>query len=239
MGVVAILARDQVGANWPRHILLWPIAPLLALYGPIGHSWKPSSFMVSGHILPSLASLANILITNPQAFIFESGPGGSFCHLGASRPPSHHFWFWAIPFHQWSLGLNGLFGPFRPPTASAARGLRSVGQLGPFWPNPMRTKGGNHLAPKARWVPNINWTHLNQFGHKSRRTHFWPLNITPTMASGNHQRPPDHFRKLFPQLEQNSFIPPCTLYSRLQQWCIYGIIYHYAPFWLSNSMVTL
>ncbi|MBW0495229.1 hypothetical protein O181_034944 [Austropuccinia psidii MF-1] len=32
--------------------------------------------------------------------------------------------------------------------------------------------------------------------------------------------------------------PPCTAYSRLQEWCIYGIIYHYAPFLLSNSMVT-
>ncbi|MBW0564248.1 hypothetical protein O181_103963 [Austropuccinia psidii MF-1] len=32
-------------------------------------------------------------------------------------------------------------------------------------------------------------------------------------------------------------IPPCTPYSRLQEWCIYGIIYHYAPFFLSNSMV--
>ncbi|MBW0554393.1 hypothetical protein O181_094108 [Austropuccinia psidii MF-1] len=33
-------------------------------------------------------------------------------------------------------------------------------------------------------------------------------------------------------------IPPCTPYSRLQEWCIYGIIYHYAPFFLSNSMMT-
>ncbi|MBW0586295.1 hypothetical protein O181_126010 [Austropuccinia psidii MF-1] len=33
-------------------------------------------------------------------------------------------------------------------------------------------------------------------------------------------------------------IPLCTSYSRLQEWCIYGIIYHYAPFLLRNSMVT-
>ncbi|MBW0573322.1 hypothetical protein O181_113037 [Austropuccinia psidii MF-1] len=53
-------------------------------------------------------------------------------------------------------GLNGLFGPFRPPTAPTARGPWSVGQLGPFWPNPMRpkwAKGGSYLAPQARWVP--------------------------------------------------------------------------------------
>ncbi|MBW0543589.1 hypothetical protein O181_083304 [Austropuccinia psidii MF-1] len=93
-----------------------------------------------------------------------------------------------------------------------ARGPRSVGQLGPFWPNPMRrkgAKGGSHLAPKARWVPNHTWTHLSQngpsipwtqngqrpsghqFGHKSRRTHFWPWTYISAMASGNHQRPPD------------------------------------------------
>ncbi|MBW0578683.1 hypothetical protein O181_118398 [Austropuccinia psidii MF-1] len=42
-----------------------------------------------------------------------------------------------------------------------------------------------------------------------------------------------------PQLKGNSCIPPCSPYSRLQEWCIYGIIYHYAPFLLSNSMVML
>ncbi|MBW0557422.1 hypothetical protein O181_097137 [Austropuccinia psidii MF-1] len=33
-------------------------------------------------------------------------------------------------------------------------------------------------------------------------------------------------------------IPLHTPYSTLQEWCIYGIIYHYAPFLLSNSIVT-
>ncbi|MBW0582794.1 hypothetical protein O181_122509 [Austropuccinia psidii MF-1] len=58
------------------------------------------------------------------------------------------------------------------------------------------------------------------------------------MASGKHQRPPDQLSRLFPQLERNSFLPPCTPYSRLQEWCIYGIIYHYAPFLLRTPMVT-
>ncbi|MBW0497761.1 hypothetical protein O181_037476 [Austropuccinia psidii MF-1] len=92
--------------------------------GPIGHTiyfmpnWSPlvpyahlaitlssaiyghqSSFMASGHILPSFASLANFHITNPQAFIFDFAPGGSFCLLGASRTPSHLHPIWATPFH--------------------------------------------------------------------------------------------------------------------------------------------
>ncbi|MBW0523228.1 hypothetical protein O181_062943 [Austropuccinia psidii MF-1] len=33
-------------------------------------------------------------------------------------------------------------------------------------------------------------------------------------------------------------IPPYHPYWRFQAWCIYGIIYHYAPFLLSNPMVT-
>ncbi|MBW0533590.1 hypothetical protein O181_073305 [Austropuccinia psidii MF-1] len=33
-------------------------------------------------------------------------------------------------------------------------------------------------------------------------------------------------------------IPPCTPYSTFQEWCIYGIMNHYAPFLLRNSMVT-
>ncbi|MBW0558239.1 hypothetical protein O181_097954 [Austropuccinia psidii MF-1] len=59
-----------------------------------------------------------------------------------------------------------------------------------------------------------------------------PWTIFPAMASGNQ------LSKHSPQFKGNSSIPPCTLYSRLQGWCIYGIIYHYAPFLLSNSMVT-
>ncbi|MBW0543072.1 hypothetical protein O181_082787 [Austropuccinia psidii MF-1] len=55
------------------------------------------------------------------------------------------------------------------------------------------------------------------------------------MASGNHQRSPEQLSSSF---KGNSSTPPCTPYSRLQEWCIYGIIYHYAPFLLRNSMMT-
>ncbi|MBW0525839.1 hypothetical protein O181_065554 [Austropuccinia psidii MF-1] len=70
------------------------------------------------------------------------------------------------------------------------------------------------------------------FGQGSPWTTFQP------MASGNHQRPQDQLRNPSPQLKGDFPIPPCILYSRLHEWCIYGIIYHYAPFLLSNSMVT-
>ncbi|MBW0531949.1 hypothetical protein O181_071664 [Austropuccinia psidii MF-1] len=97
--------------------------------------------------------------------------------------------------------LNGIFGPFRPASASTVRGPRSLGQLGPFWPNPMRSKGakeGKHLAPKVRSVPNHNWTHLSQFWPRIPWTqigpkfgHGPPCTIFQAMASDNHQRPPD------------------------------------------------
>ncbi|MBW0492118.1 hypothetical protein O181_031833 [Austropuccinia psidii MF-1] len=70
---------------------------------------------------------------------------------------------------------------------------------------------------------------------KTLRTHFgqgplfspWPL------------APPDQLSSLLALNSRGILpIPPCTLYSRLQEWCIYGIIYHYAPFLLRNSMVT-
>ncbi|MBW0541465.1 hypothetical protein O181_081180 [Austropuccinia psidii MF-1] len=37
-------------------------------------------------------------------------------------------------------------------------------------------------------------------------------------------------QQAFPSTSRELFHPPCTPYSRLQEWCIDGIIYHYAPF---------
>ncbi|MBW0551756.1 hypothetical protein O181_091471 [Austropuccinia psidii MF-1] len=121
MGVVAILTWNQVGANWAHHIFYGQLVPSGALW-PFGHDTSSWLFLASGHILPSLASLANFPITNPQAFIFDFGPGGSFSLPGGSGPPSHNLWLWDTPFHEGGLGLNGLFGRFRPPTASTACG---------------------------------------------------------------------------------------------------------------------
>ncbi|MBW0522935.1 hypothetical protein O181_062650 [Austropuccinia psidii MF-1] len=58
------------------------------------------------------------------------------------------------------------------------------------------------------------------------------------MASGNPQRPPAQLKCSLPLNSRGRFpIPPCTLYSRMREWCIYGIIYHHAPFFLRNPMV--
>ncbi|MBW0543590.1 hypothetical protein O181_083305 [Austropuccinia psidii MF-1] len=64
---------SQVGANWSRHIIHGQLAPLGVLW-----LLRHNPFMASGDILPSLASLANFHLTNPQAIIFDFGPGGPF-----------------------------------------------------------------------------------------------------------------------------------------------------------------
>ncbi|MBW0513353.1 hypothetical protein O181_053068 [Austropuccinia psidii MF-1] len=87
-------------------ISLWPIWPLLVLYGILAISLFPglflpqSSFMASGHILPSLASLANSSISpTPRSLSLFLGLGVSFCVLGGSGPSSQNQPFWATPFH--------------------------------------------------------------------------------------------------------------------------------------------
>ncbi|MBW0536755.1 hypothetical protein O181_076470 [Austropuccinia psidii MF-1] len=131
-----LLSQPRV---WPSSLMAAAIQPEAKLE-PIGHvisfmaNWPPwvfygihaippskGHFMASGHILPSWAFLANSHFTNPQAFIFDFGPWGSFCLLGASRPPGHHPCIQGHPFHYWTFGLNGLFGPFRPPTVPTVR----------------------------------------------------------------------------------------------------------------------
>ncbi|MBW0566188.1 hypothetical protein O181_105903 [Austropuccinia psidii MF-1] len=102
--------------NWPT----WVFYGIHAIIPSHGH------FMASGHILLPLALLANSHFTNPQAFIFDFGPGGSFWLLGACRPLAIILGSWATPFINGVFGLNGLFGPFRPPTARTDRGPRSA-----------------------------------------------------------------------------------------------------------------
>ncbi|MBW0578748.1 hypothetical protein O181_118463 [Austropuccinia psidii MF-1] len=110
MGVAAIQPGTKLGpightisfmANWPP----------LVFYGPLAIAPSP------GHILPSLAFLANFHIPNPQASIFVFGTGGVLLSPKGLWPP------WKSPSslgHPLSLGGLGLF---RPPTASTAHGL--------------------------------------------------------------------------------------------------------------------
>ncbi|MBW0534797.1 hypothetical protein O181_074512 [Austropuccinia psidii MF-1] len=58
---------------------------------------------------------------------------------------------------------------------------------------------------------------------------------TQVMDSGNHQRPPATFKGFSPQ-DQGNLVPAQWAQAcRNQDWCIYGIIYHYAPFFLRNT----
>ncbi|MBW0522761.1 hypothetical protein O181_062476 [Austropuccinia psidii MF-1] len=116
-----MVAAIQPGANWSRHIFYGQLAPLGVPLHPHHNNFQWPFYGLRPYPA-AIGLLANSYFTNPQAFIFYFGPGGSFCLLGASRPPSPHPWIQGHPFHYWGFGLNGLFGPFRPPTAPTARG---------------------------------------------------------------------------------------------------------------------
>ncbi|MBW0473412.1 hypothetical protein O181_013127 [Austropuccinia psidii MF-1] len=61
---------------------------------------------------------------------------------------------------------------------------------------------------------------------------------TQAMASGNHQRPPATFHKgVHLTIHENLGPYQMTQVWGDQEWCICGIIYHYAPSFLRNSMV--
>ncbi|MBW0530571.1 hypothetical protein O181_070286 [Austropuccinia psidii MF-1] len=131
------------------------------------------------------------------------------------------------------MAFLGHLGPLRL-LRPVGRDSRSVGHLGPFWPNPMRpkgAKGASHLGPKARWVPNHNWAHLSHFlaitpldpkmtknlmdtflamDHHGSIVQPWPLATTR-----GHQI---SSARLSPQLQGISSFPSYHPYSRLQAW---------------------
>ncbi|MBW0503979.1 hypothetical protein O181_043694 [Austropuccinia psidii MF-1] len=94
----------------------------------------------------------------------------------------------------------------------------------------MRPKGAKGAVHRPKYQSTHKWP-------KDRQDHRWA--IVEPMASGNHQRPPAQLQsRITLKFRGRLFLPQCTLYSRIQEWCIYGIIYHYAPFLLRNPMVT-
>ncbi|MBW0475940.1 hypothetical protein O181_015655 [Austropuccinia psidii MF-1] len=123
------------------------------------------------------------------------------------------------PPHQ-TPGQYLCFGPGGPPTASTDRGLSSMGPLDPFWPKSNEAKGCSPPAtrpggpPEPNFAPNLNNCKNGQKG--------------PRTQAGHHLR----FSRASPQFRGRSL-----LLQRIQAWCIYGIIYHYAPFSLINPMV--
>ncbi|MBW0470106.1 hypothetical protein O181_009821, partial [Austropuccinia psidii MF-1] len=95
-------------ANWPPWVFYGSYA-----IAPLNHQLWPQA--ISCHHWPSWP-ISTSPTPRPSSFIL--GLGGSFYLPGGSGPPSHHHWPLANPFHYGGFGLNGLFGPFRPPTAS-------------------------------------------------------------------------------------------------------------------------
>ncbi|MBW0553699.1 hypothetical protein O181_093414 [Austropuccinia psidii MF-1] len=72
-------------------------------------------------------------------------------------------------------------------------------------------------------------------GPKLAKNH--SLEIFEPLASGNHQSPPVHSQKAFHSIHGKDSPSPMYSVPRIQAWCIYGIIYHYAPILLTNQMV--
>ncbi|MBW0509025.1 hypothetical protein O181_048740 [Austropuccinia psidii MF-1] len=67
-----------------------------------------------------------------------------------------------------------------------------------------------------------------QIGHKSVHGLWQPSEATRSAPS-----------KDSPPVQGKAFLSSMLSVLRDQEWCIYGIIYHYAPFLLSNPMVKL
>ncbi|MBW0542110.1 hypothetical protein O181_081825 [Austropuccinia psidii MF-1] len=110
----------------------------------------------------------------------------------------------------------------------------------------MRPKGGSSSDPKAWWGPPEPVLAPKPSQPRNGQNNSGPkicqepkmVKIQP-MASVSHQRPPAQLQEWIPlKFRGRLSLPQCTPHSRIQEWCIYGIIYHYAPFLLRNSMVT-
>ncbi|MBW0593975.1 hypothetical protein O181_133690 [Austropuccinia psidii MF-1] len=91
----------------------------------------------------------------------------------------------------------------------------------------MRPKGAKFWPPIST-VPKI-----------AKRTPGPKLAKNYSLAIFNHKRPPAQVQKAFPSIWGKDSPSPMYSLPRSQAWCIYGIIHHYAPIFLRNSMVML
>ncbi|MBW0468568.1 hypothetical protein O181_008283 [Austropuccinia psidii MF-1] len=90
------------------------------------------------------------------------------------------------------------------------------------------------MSPKGLYLkpPNHNLAHQSLRARNSKGPKISIDLKTKVMASGNHQSPVVTLKI------KESFDPAqWTQVCRIQDWFKYGIIYHYAPFFLSNPMV--
>ncbi|MBW0528798.1 hypothetical protein O181_068513 [Austropuccinia psidii MF-1] len=98
-----------------------------------------------------------------------------------------------------------------------------MGRFGPFWPSSNEAKRGQGGSSAA---------HLSQFltpnGHKSVHDLWKPSEATRSAP-----------RKDSPSVQGKTSLSSIHSILKDQEWCIYGIIYHYAQFFLRHPMVTL
>ncbi|MBW0530105.1 hypothetical protein O181_069820 [Austropuccinia psidii MF-1] len=91
---------------------------------------------------------------------------------------------------------------------------------------PTTSPQGQVGPPEPILAPNL-------IGHKNGQKGL----MKQVLAISNHQRPPAQVQQAFASIKGKD--SPSSMYSvqRIQAWCIYGIIFHYAPILLSNLMV--
>ncbi|MBW0475287.1 hypothetical protein O181_015002, partial [Austropuccinia psidii MF-1] len=92
-----------------------------------------------------------------------------------------------------------------------------------------RGQMGSSSASKARWAHLSQFCPQNQTNPELAKTTLGPeigqepqvATIQP-MAFGSHQRPPTKLQaRIPPSFRGRLFLPQCTPYSRIQEWCIY------------------
>ncbi|MBW0492705.1 hypothetical protein O181_032420 [Austropuccinia psidii MF-1] len=195
------LYPDKPSPNSSRASLLW-FSVGRGITKSNSHSWYAPLGVFYSFLLPNPAFTGLIgqfsTLPSPRTISLFVGLGGLFSLTGAYGPYSHHQGTCTNPSYYWGFGLKGLFGPFRPPTASTA--CCPWDHLAPFGPNSMMPKGAKGAAHQP---PDHKWAHLGQF---------WPQNPTNSengqntsipkivqepqvatihpRATGSHQRPP-------------------------------------------------
>ncbi|MBW0529942.1 hypothetical protein O181_069657 [Austropuccinia psidii MF-1] len=142
--------------------------------------------------------------------------------------PKHQFWPQAISCLHWPS-----WPAPRPLSLFLGLGVLSIfkGLMAP-WPNHLYYGGLGHLGPLRRLqctgYLGIFWPNSNEAKGAAHQ---------PPMPAHGLWKPPEATSsaasKISPHIQGKTAPSP-----RIQEWCIYDIIYNYAPFLLSNPMVT-
>ncbi|MBW0469355.1 hypothetical protein O181_009070 [Austropuccinia psidii MF-1] len=147
--------------------------------------------MSFGEHPPFLAFLANSPPHQTPGQLHQFWAWGIFLPLNSLLPLQPYQGLLAHPLVLGNLGINGLFGPFTPPTTSMSHGPLDL--LGLFWPNPRGPPGPISLAKSFKRPKNprraINGHRLqdtsNGLGKLPEATTLltagFPLNTTKTL----------------------------------------------------------